>query len=131
VRDDDEKKGDGDEFTKRYVRVVLYLYLLDEARELLASDIAALESLLDVAFKVSRPIDHQLRRLLVQRIIRVGLLRPSSPSSAATPQQKFRGGNAARKAGLVCTRKRVMRPKMTEPKLSTGIQSARRMLRQT
>jgi hypothetical protein len=105
-----------------------------ELGELPAHEVTALESALDVALELARSVNHELRRLLVERIVRVGLLgsagggeRPRERQQNRTNQEK----RIAKEKEAKRTRKRVTRPKRTEPRLRTGIQSARRMLRQT
>ena len=71
---------------------------------------------LDVPLELDLVVDHELGHLLVERVVGVGLL--------------LKG---VRRISFFfpLTRNKVTRPKTTAPKFNTGIQSARKMLRQT
>jgi hypothetical protein len=74
---------------------------LEQLGELMAKEVTALERLFDIALELGLVLDHQLRGLLVERVIGLG------------------------------SKNSVIKPKNTEPRVNTGFQSARRMFKQT
>lgn len=62
-----------------------------ELGELPVHEVTALESALDVALELARSVDHELRRLLVERIVRVGLLR-SAGGRGKWPHERQQNG---------------------------------------